>query len=89
MQGFPDYTCSNRVAEWLSGRVLDLRCKGFQFGGHCVVSLSKTFYLLLTCRTGSTLSDKETSRRVWKIVDMEKNKLRCNGNCYNQNIVNK
>ena len=28
-------------AQWLSGRVLDLRVRGHGFGRHCVVSLSK------------------------------------------------
>ena len=30
--------------QWLSGRVLDSRPKGFGFGRHCIVPLSKNIY---------------------------------------------
>ena len=46
-------------ALWLSGRVLDLGSRGCRFKPHrrhCVVSLSKTLYLLLS--TGSTQEDR-------------------------------
>ena len=53
-------------AQWLSGRVLDSRSRGWGFKPHrrhCVVSLSKTLYPLL--RTGSTQEDR--SQHDWKI----------------------
>ena len=51
------------------GRALDMGLEGYLFETHrfhCVVSLSKTLYLLLS--TGSTQEDKKSSRHVWKIV---------------------
>ena len=57
-------------AQWLNGRVLDLRPKGRGFEPHrrhWVVSLSKTQLSLLS--TGSTQEDP--SQRNWKIVDWD------------------
>ena len=48
----------NQGAQWLSGRVLDLRQRGRRFEPHlchCVVSLSKTHLSFLS--TGSTQED--------------------------------
>ena len=63
-------------AQWLSGRVLDLRPMGRGFEPHrrhCVVPLSKTHLSLLS--TGSTQEDP--SRCNWKIVDWDvKNQIK-------------
>ena len=60
----------NAGVKWLSGRVLDSRSKGCGFKPHlrhCVVSLTKTLYPLLS--TGSTKEDP--SRHDLKIVDWD------------------
>ena len=59
-------------AGWLSGRVLDLRWRCCGIGPHwmgCLVSLSKTLYLLLC--TGWFQED--TSRCDWKTADWDIN----------------
>ena len=64
------YFCMQMGAQWLSGRVLDLRPMGRGFEPHqhhCVVSLSKIYLSLLS--TGSTQED--LSQHNWKNVDWD------------------
>ena len=52
-------------AQWLSGRVLDSRLRGYGFEPHrhyCVVSLSKTHLSLLS--TGSTQEDLSGHNKI-------------------------
>ena len=58
------------AGEWLSGRELDLKSRGCRFKPHqrhCVMSLSKTLFPLLS--TSSTHVDP--SLQDWKIVDWD------------------
>ena len=74
-------------ALWLSGRVLDSRSRGCRFEPHqrhCIVSLSKTCYPLLS--TGSTQED--LSRHDWTIVDWDvKNQIKQTFNVKNHILM--
>ena len=60
-----------KAAQWLSGRVLELKqmsCGFERHGPHCIMSLSKTRLSLLS--TGSIQEDP--SRHNWKLFDWDK-----------------